>query len=122
MRLSSLVFLAMFSLTLTLNFSSMETTVAAETAEVPHPQLPAGAGKLDAEEIALALDELDLDTAQLDEFYTALEEAQVDVVGAEQSEAEAEKERKKSERLQAQVHKELAKQQRELEAFLKRRK
>jgi len=27
----------------------METTVAAEPAEVPHPQLPAGAGKLDAE-------------------------------------------------------------------------
>ena len=51
-----------------------------------------GAGKLDAEEIALALDELDLDAAQLDEFYTALEEAQVDVVGAEQSEAEDEKE------------------------------
>ena len=51
-----------------------------------------GAGKLEAEEIALALDELDLDAAQLDEFYTALEEAQVDVVGAEQSDAEAEKE------------------------------
>ena len=51
-----------------------------------------GAGKLEAEEIALALDELDLDPAQLDEFYTALEEAQVDVVGSEQSEAEAEKE------------------------------
>ena len=50
------------------------------------------AGKLEAEEIALALDELDLDPAQLDEFYTALEEAQVDVVGSEQSEAEAEKE------------------------------
>ena len=39
------------------------------------------AGKLDAEEIALALDELDLEAAQLDEFYSALEEAQVDVVG-----------------------------------------
>ena len=51
-----------------------------------------GAGKLDAEEIALALDELDLDPAQLDEFYTALEEAQVDIVGTEQSEADAEKE------------------------------
>ena len=51
-----------------------------------------GAGKLEAEEIALALDELDLDPAQLDEFYTALEEAQVDVVGNEQSEADAEKE------------------------------
>jgi len=49
MRLSSLVFLSLFSLTLTLNFSSMEITVAAETAEVPHPQLPAGAGKLDAD-------------------------------------------------------------------------
>ena len=42
-----------------------------------------GAGKLDAEEIALALDELELEPAQLDEFYTALEEAQVDVVGNE---------------------------------------
>src|SRR6185295_7393794 len=51
-----------------------------------------GAGKLDAEEIALALDELDLDPAQLDEFYPALEEAQVDVVGTEQPEAEAETE------------------------------
>jgi RNA polymerase primary sigma factor len=51
-----------------------------------------GAGRLEAEEIALALDELDLDPAQLDEFYTALEEAQVDIVGSEQSEAEAEKE------------------------------
>jgi RNA polymerase primary sigma factor len=39
------------------------------------------AGKLDADEIALALDELDLDTAQMDLFYTALDEAQVEVVG-----------------------------------------
>jgi RNA polymerase primary sigma factor len=52
-----------------------------------------GAGKLDAEEIALALDELDLEPAQLDEFYTALEEAQVDVVAAGEAEAEAENER-----------------------------
>jgi RNA polymerase primary sigma factor len=52
-----------------------------------------GAGKLDAEEIALALDELELEPAQLDEFYTALEEAQVDVVGADQvDEVEAERE------------------------------
>jgi len=51
-----------------------------------------GAGKLDAEEIALALDELDLEPAQMDEFYTALEEAQVDVVSADQAEAEAERE------------------------------
>ena len=49
MRLSSLVFLALFSLTLALNPLFMETTVAAETADVPHPQLPAGAGKLDAD-------------------------------------------------------------------------
>ena len=52
-----------------------------------------GAGKLDAEEIALALDELDLEPAQLDEFYTALEEAQVDVVTVDQADAEAEAER-----------------------------
>ena len=52
-----------------------------------------GAGKLDAEEIALALDELDLDPAQMDEFYTALEEAQVDVVGTEQAEDQLRKSR-----------------------------
>ena len=49
MRLSVLVFLALFSLTLTLNPLFMETTVAAETADAPLPQLPAGAGKLDAD-------------------------------------------------------------------------
>ena len=42
------------------------------------------AGKLDAEEIALALDELDLDAGQMDEFYTALDEAQIEVVHAEE--------------------------------------
>jgi len=40
------------------------------------------AGRLDAEEIALTLDELDLDAAQMDEFYAALEEAQIEVVPA----------------------------------------
>jgi RNA polymerase primary sigma factor len=40
------------------------------------------AGRLDADEIALALDELGLDTAQLDEFYAALDEAQIEVVHA----------------------------------------
>jgi len=40
------------------------------------------AGRLDAEEIALALDELDLDAAQMDEFYAALEDAQIEVVPA----------------------------------------
>jgi RNA polymerase primary sigma factor len=38
------------------------------------------AGKLDAEELASVLDELDLDTAQLDEFYAALDELQIEVV------------------------------------------
>jgi RNA polymerase primary sigma factor len=52
-----------------------------------------GAGKLEAEEIALALDELDLEPAQMDEFYTALEEAQVDVVGADTADADAEQDR-----------------------------
>ena len=40
------------------------------------------AGRLDADEIALALDELGLDAAQLDEFYAALDEAQIEVVQA----------------------------------------
>ena len=50
------------------------------------------AGKLDAEEIALALDELDLDAAQLDEFYSALEDAQVEVVAVDRATEESEKE------------------------------
>ena len=41
------------------------------------------AGRLDADEIALALDELGLEPAQLDEFYAALDEAQIEVVPAE---------------------------------------
>ena len=40
------------------------------------------AGKLLAEDIASALDELDLDTAQMDEFYGALDELQIEVVEA----------------------------------------
>jgi RNA polymerase primary sigma factor len=39
-------------------------------------------GTLTAEDIALALGELDLDTGQLDEFYAALEEQQIEVVSA----------------------------------------
>jgi len=38
------------------------------------------AGSLSADEIALALDELDLDTGQIDDFYRTLEEMQIDVV------------------------------------------
>ena len=47
-------------------------------------------GRVDADEVALALDELDLEPAQLDEFYAALDEAQIAVVHAEADEAEAE--------------------------------
>jgi RNA polymerase primary sigma factor len=50
------------------------------------------AGKLDADEVALALDELALEPAQLDEFYAALDEAQIEVVHAEQPDAEVEAE------------------------------
>ncbi|HEY8029604.1 MAG TPA: sigma-70 family RNA polymerase sigma factor [Gaiellaceae bacterium] len=39
-------------------------------------------GSLSTEEIALALDELDLDAAQLDDFYHVLEEMQIEVVSA----------------------------------------
>src|ERR671914_1907400 len=49
-------------------------------------------GKLSADDIAAALDELELDTAQLDEFYAALEEQQIEVVERVDEEAEAEAE------------------------------
>ena len=45
-------------------------------------------GKLIAEDIATALDELDLDAAQLDEFYSALEEAKIEVVERDEPEAD----------------------------------
>ncbi|HET7856794.1 MAG TPA: sigma-70 family RNA polymerase sigma factor [Gaiellaceae bacterium] len=38
------------------------------------------AGRLDAEEVALALDELNLDAAQIDEFYGMVEELQIELV------------------------------------------
>jgi RNA polymerase primary sigma factor len=41
-------------------------------------------GSLSAEEIALALDELDLDAAQLDDFYSALDELHIEVVNGSQ--------------------------------------
>jgi RNA polymerase primary sigma factor len=47
-------------------------------------------GRLDADEIALALDELGLEPAQLDEFYAALDEAQIEVVPADDVEIEVE--------------------------------
>jgi RNA polymerase primary sigma factor len=47
-------------------------------------------GRLDADEVALALDELDLEPSQLDEFYAALDEAQIAVVHAGEAAAEPE--------------------------------
>ena len=49
------------------------------------------AGRISAEEIALALDELDLEAAQVEDVYRALEELQVEIVdaGAEAKEEEA---------------------------------
>jgi RNA polymerase primary sigma factor len=46
------------------------------------------AGHLNADEIAVALDELDLDASQIDDFYHALEELQIEVVTAEQENEE----------------------------------
>src|SRR6266480_2384604 len=52
------------------------------------------AGSLSTEEIALALGELELDASQMDDFYHALEELRIDVVGgsgeAEEPEAQPE--------------------------------
>src|SRR5919108_1139252 len=39
-------------------------------------------GSLSAEEITLALDELEVDAGQLEDFYQALDELQIDVVPA----------------------------------------
>jgi RNA polymerase primary sigma factor len=50
-------------------------------------------GRLDADEVALALDELELEPSQLDEFYAALDEAQIAVVAAgDEAEPEVEPE------------------------------
>jgi RNA polymerase primary sigma factor len=45
-------------------------------------------GRLDADEVTLALDELGLEPAQLDEFYAALDDAQIEVVHADEVESE----------------------------------
>src|SRR6187431_800362 len=50
-------------------------------------------GSLDAVELALALDELDLDPAQIDALYTALDEEQIEVVGVEPAPTDDERER-----------------------------
>src|SRR3954451_6589065 len=44
------------------------------------------AGSLSADEITLALDELDLDAGQIDDFYQALDELQIEVVAAVEEE------------------------------------
>ena len=44
------------------------------------------AGRVTAEEIALSLDELDLEPAQLEDVYRALEELQVEIVDAQETE------------------------------------
>jgi len=48
MRLSAIYSLVFLILSLTLTSPILETAVHAAPAEVPHPQLPAGAGKIDA--------------------------------------------------------------------------
>jgi RNA polymerase primary sigma factor len=50
-------------------------------------------GQLDADEVALALDDLDLDPAQIDAFYDALDDEQIEVVAPEAAAAETETER-----------------------------
>jgi RNA polymerase primary sigma factor len=56
----------------------------------------AAGGSLSTEEITLALDELELDPGQLDDFYRALEELQIDVV-SQAGEVELEEETVKAE-------------------------
>src|SRR3954470_10449128 len=51
------------------------------------------AGHLNADEIAVALDELDLEPAQIDDFYHALEELHIEVVTGEEEAEEEEKAR-----------------------------
>src|SRR5436853_4043999 len=82
--------------------SSAETVV--ETGQVVEPKvavleteearnlLEVGreAGSLTADEITLALDDLDLDAGQIDDFYQALDELQIEVVAAEEEEAAVE--------------------------------
>jgi RNA polymerase primary sigma factor len=70
-----------------------------ETDEARHllEAAQAAGGSLSTDEIALALDELDLDAGQLDDFYHALEEMQIDVVAAAEDVDEPEEEVAKAE-------------------------
>src|SRR5438552_1251954 len=52
------------------------------------------AGRVSAEEIALSLDELELEPAQIEEVYRALEELKVEIVDAQATQAEPKEEAK----------------------------
>src|SRR5919205_935177 len=56
----------------------LETDEARGLLEAAH-----ASGSVNADELALALDELDLDAAQIDDFYHALDELHVDVVAGD---------------------------------------
>jgi RNA polymerase primary sigma factor len=73
--------------------SGTETAVASGRVQVLETDegrtlLEAGkeSGSLTADEITLALDELDLDAGQIDDFYQALDDLQIEVVPAEEDE------------------------------------
>ena len=68
-------------------FQLKSAAIACET-EDAKALLDAGRenGRLSADEIAVALDELDLEPGQIDDFYHALEELQIEVVAAEEEE------------------------------------
>jgi len=66
----------------------LETDEARHLIDVAH----AAGGSLSADEIALGLDELDLDAGQIDEFYRALEELQIEIVPVAGAEDVPEKE------------------------------
>jgi RNA polymerase primary sigma factor len=70
----------------------VEGRVAVLETEEARTLLEAGreSGSLTADEIALTLDELDLDAGQIDDFYQALDELQIEVVPAEEEEDVAE--------------------------------
>src|SRR5919205_1746578 len=61
----------------------LETDEARGLLEAAH-----ASGTVNADEIALALDELDLDAAQIDDFYHALDELQIEVVAVVEDEDE----------------------------------
>ena len=74
--------------------SSSETLVATRVpvleSEEARNLLEAGreAGSLNADEVTMALDELDLDPGQIDDFYQALDELQIEVVSADDDDDE----------------------------------